>query len=152
MDAFTPKIAKSAVTSVIPQICEINTIITDELMEYSIQRKLFRLAANPAAYRGKNCGLATMKCASAEIPKKRATAGPIRTLNIVTGAAKVDPGGPDMYVAFTGNEKSLASAMTAIICRRWKIPAMRLNRRRRNALNSFAIPTLSVELSLDLVD
>jgi hypothetical protein len=93
-----------------------------------------------------------MKCASAEIPKKRATAGPTSTLNIVTGAAKVDPGGPDIYVAFTGNEKSFASEMTAIICRRWKSPAMRLNRRRRDALNSFAIPTPSVELLLRLVD
>ena len=39
MDAFTPKIATNAVMSAMPVICAISTIITDELMEYSTQRK-----------------------------------------------------------------------------------------------------------------
>jgi hypothetical protein len=39
MDALTPKIEMIAATSVTPQICAINTIIIDELTEYSTQRK-----------------------------------------------------------------------------------------------------------------
>ena len=39
MDALTPKIAMIAVMSVTPTISEMSTIITDELIEYSTQRK-----------------------------------------------------------------------------------------------------------------
>ncbi|CAB5025998.1 unannotated protein [freshwater metagenome] len=39
IDAFTPKMASSAAASEIPQICAMRTIITDELIEYSTQRK-----------------------------------------------------------------------------------------------------------------
>lgn len=56
-----------------------------------------------------------MKCASADRPRKIATVKPTGVLNRVTGGAKVDPGGPAIYVAVTGSEKSLLSARTAAI-------------------------------------
>jgi hypothetical protein len=57
-----------------------------------------------------------MKWARAESPKKIATANPTGVSKRVTGAEKVEPGGPDIYVAVRGNEKSLLNARTAIIC------------------------------------
>ena len=39
IEALTPKIAINAVMSATPVTCAIKTIITDELMEYSTQRK-----------------------------------------------------------------------------------------------------------------
>jgi hypothetical protein len=71
-----------------------------------------------------------MKWASAESPKKIATVKPIGVLKRTTGSAYVVPGGPDMYVAVIGSEKSLLRARTAAICSKWKIPAMMLVRRR----------------------
>ncbi|CAB4831125.1 unannotated protein [freshwater metagenome] len=59
-----------------------------------------------------------MKCANADRPKKIATVRPIGVLNRTTGEANDDPGGPDMYVAVIGREKSLLMANTAIICPR----------------------------------
>jgi hypothetical protein len=51
-------------------------------------------------------------------------------LKRTTGSAYVVPGGPDMYVAVIGSEKSLLRARTAAICSKWKIPAMILVRRK----------------------
>jgi hypothetical protein len=59
-----------------------------------------------------------MKCARADSPRKIATVKPTGVLNKVTGSAKVDPGGPDIYVAVTGSAKSLLRARTAAICAR----------------------------------
>ena len=58
-----------------------------------------------------------------------ATVKPIGVLKRTTGSAYVDPGGPDIYFAVIGNEKSLLSERTAIICSKWKIPAIMFVRR-----------------------
>jgi hypothetical protein len=77
----------------------------------------------PALYLGKNCGLATMKWASADRPRNIATVNPIGVSKSVTGSAKVVPGGPVIYVALIGSEKSLLKARTATICARCRMPA-----------------------------
>ena len=77
----------------------------------------------PALYRGKNCGLATMKCASADRPRNIATVNPIGVSKSVIGSAKEVPGGPVIYVALMGSVKSLLSARTATICARCRMPA-----------------------------
>jgi len=44
-------------------------------------------------YRGKNLGLANMKCARADRPRNIATVSPIGVSNKTTEGAKDDPGG-----------------------------------------------------------
>jgi hypothetical protein len=50
-------------------------------------------------------------------------------LIIVTGASNVVPGGPDIYVALSGNEKEFDRARTPTIETRCKNPAITLNLR-----------------------
>jgi len=57
----------------------------------------------------------------------------------VVGGAKVDPGGPDIYVAVIGKAKSLLRARTAIICPRCRIPANTFVFRRLCAVIVFVI-------------
>ena len=64
-----------------------------------------------------------MKWASADRPRNIATVNPIGVSKSVTGSAKVVPGGPVIYVALIGSEKSLLSARTATICARCRMPA-----------------------------
>ena len=64
-----------------------------------------------------------MKCASADRPRNIATVNPIGVSKSVIGSAKVVPGGPVIYVALIGNEKSLLRARTATICARCRMPA-----------------------------
>jgi hypothetical protein len=59
--------------------------------------------------------LATKKWKKAERPRNIATVNPIGVLNKTIGSAYVVPGGPDIYVAVTGSEKSLLRARTAAI-------------------------------------
>ena len=71
-----------------------------------------------------------MKCARADKPRKIATVKPTGVLNRTTGSANVDPGGPAIYVAVIGSEKSLLSARTAAIWAKCRIPAKILTLRR----------------------
>jgi hypothetical protein len=64
-----------------------------------------------------------MKWASADRPRNIATVNPIGVSKSVTGSAKVVPGGPVIYVALIGSEKSLLKARTATICARCRMPA-----------------------------
>ena len=64
-----------------------------------------------------------MKWARADRPRKIATVKPTGVSKSVIGSAKVDPGGPAIYVAVIGNEKSLLRARTAAICARCRMPA-----------------------------
>jgi hypothetical protein len=89
--------------------------MTDELIEYSTQRKKLRWAARPAIYRGKNCGLTTIKWAKEESPRKIATPIASGALYKTMRSPYVLPGGPDMYRAVIGRVKSDESARTAII-------------------------------------
>jgi hypothetical protein len=71
-----------------------------------------------------------MKCASADRPRKIATVRPIGVSKSVIGSAKEVPGGPVIYVALIGREKSLLRARTATICARCRMPANMFTLRR----------------------
>jgi hypothetical protein len=68
----------------------------------------------------------TRKWKKAESPKKIATANPTGVLRRVIGSANMLPGGPAIYRATMGSEKSFARIRTTTICAKWNKPAMRL--------------------------